>query len=235
LLLDDDRFLAHRGHVRAAGRARAHDDGDLRDAARGELRLVVEDPPEVLAVREDFILHRQKRAARIDEIDARQAILERDLLRAQMLFHGQRVIRATFDGSVVGHDHAARTANDADAADEACSGQRGVVDVVGRELADLEPRRVGIEQLRDACAHGQLVPLAVFGPRAFAAAALDLRSKPAQLLDRGAIRGGVAAELVARRVDLGRERGHQCASAVAANSSRPINILRISLVPAPIS
>ena len=32
--LDDDRLVRHRRHVGAAGRARAHHDGDLRDAAR---------------------------------------------------------------------------------------------------------------------------------------------------------------------------------------------------------
>ena len=114
LLLDDDRFVAHRRHVGAAGRARAHDDRDLRDAARRELRLVVEDSPEVIAVRKDLVLHRQERAAGVDEIDARQAILERDLLRAQVLLHRQRVIGAAFDGRVVRDDHAADAANGAD-------------------------------------------------------------------------------------------------------------------------
>ena len=32
--LHDDRFVGHRRHIGAAGRARAHDDGDLRNAAR---------------------------------------------------------------------------------------------------------------------------------------------------------------------------------------------------------
>ena len=107
LLLDDDRLVAHRRHVGAAGRARAHDDRDLRDAARGELGLVVEDPPEVVAVGKDLVLQRQECPAGVDEIDARQAILERDLLRAQMLLDRQRVVGAAFDGRVVGEDHAA--------------------------------------------------------------------------------------------------------------------------------
>ena len=34
LVLDDDRLVAHRRHVGAAGGARAHHDGDLRNALR---------------------------------------------------------------------------------------------------------------------------------------------------------------------------------------------------------
>src|SRR4051812_17236207 len=54
---DDARLVAHRRDVRPAGRARAEDRRDLRDARPGHPRLVVEDPPEVLTVREDLVLH----------------------------------------------------------------------------------------------------------------------------------------------------------------------------------
>ena len=43
--------------------ARAHHDGDLRDALRGHARLVVEDAPEVIAIGEDLGLQRQEGAA----------------------------------------------------------------------------------------------------------------------------------------------------------------------------
>ena len=85
LLAHDDRLVAHRRHVGAARRARAHHDRELRDAARRHLRLVVEDAAEVLAVGEHVVLPRQERAARVDQVDARQAVLERDVLRAQVL------------------------------------------------------------------------------------------------------------------------------------------------------
>ncbi len=61
--LDDDRLVGHRGHVGAAGRAGAHDHGDLRDALRGHAGLIEEDPSEVIAIGEDLGLKRQKCAA----------------------------------------------------------------------------------------------------------------------------------------------------------------------------
>ena len=61
--LDDDRFVGHRRHVGAAGRAGAHHHRDLRDALRGHASLVEEDPSEVIAIGEDLGLKRQKCAA----------------------------------------------------------------------------------------------------------------------------------------------------------------------------
>ena len=49
---------------------------------RRQARLVIEDAPEVVAVREDFVLERKERASGIDQIDAGQSVLQRDLLRA---------------------------------------------------------------------------------------------------------------------------------------------------------
>ena len=74
--------------------------------ARGHRRLVEEDPPEVLAVGEDLGLQRQERAAGVDQVDARQPVLQRDLLRAQVLLDGHRVVGAALDRRVVGDDHA---------------------------------------------------------------------------------------------------------------------------------
>ena len=63
--LHDDRFVGHRRHIGATGRARPHDDGDLRNAERRHSSLVVEDAAEVIAVGEDLRLQRQERAARV--------------------------------------------------------------------------------------------------------------------------------------------------------------------------
>jgi hypothetical protein len=46
----------------------------------------------MLAVGKDLVLARQIGAAGIDEIDAGQPVLQRDLLGAQMLLHRQRII-----------------------------------------------------------------------------------------------------------------------------------------------
>jgi hypothetical protein len=52
------------------------------------------------------VLHRQERAARVDEVDARQPVVQRDLLRAQVLLDRHGVVRAALDRRVVGDDDA---------------------------------------------------------------------------------------------------------------------------------
>ncbi|KAI3480412.1 hypothetical protein L1887_57426 [Cichorium endivia] len=47
LLADHDGLVGHRRHIGAAGGARAHDHGDLRDALGAHVGLVEEDPPEL--------------------------------------------------------------------------------------------------------------------------------------------------------------------------------------------
>ncbi len=139
--LDDDRFVRHRRHVGAAGGARAHDDRDLRDPLGRHARLVEEDAAEVLAVGKDLGLQRQKGAAGIDEVDARQAVLERDLLRAQVLLDGDREVRAAFDRGVVGDDQHFAARDAADAGDEAGGRRLVVVHVERGERRQLEKRR----------------------------------------------------------------------------------------------
>ena len=106
--LDDDRFVGHRRHVGAARRARSHDDGDLRNPLGRHARLVEEDAAEVIAIGEHLRLQRQERAAGIDQVDAGQAVLQRDLLRADVLLDRHRKVGAAFDRRVVGDDHAPR-------------------------------------------------------------------------------------------------------------------------------
>ena len=69
LVLDDHGLVGHRGDVGAAGGARAHHRGDLGDALGAQVGLVEEDPAEVLLVGEHLVLHRQERAAGVDERD----------------------------------------------------------------------------------------------------------------------------------------------------------------------
>ena len=73
-----------------------------------------------LAVWEDFVLHRQKRPTRINQINARQMVFRRDFLRAQMLFHGHGKIGSAFDGGVIGDDHALHARDAPDARHHAC-------------------------------------------------------------------------------------------------------------------
>ena len=113
--LDDDRLVAHRRDVRAAGRARAHHERHLRDARGRHPGLVVEDAAEVIAIGEDLGLERQERAAGIDEVEARKLVLERDLLGSQVLLDRHRVVGAALDGGVVRDDDAGRALDPPDA------------------------------------------------------------------------------------------------------------------------
>ena len=167
LVPHDHGLVAHRGHVRPAGRARAEHRGDLRDPQRRQLRLVVEDPAEVLPVGKHLVLPGQERAARVDQVDARQVVVQRDFLRAQVLLDRHRVVGAALDGRVVGDDHALAPADPAHAGDDARGGRVPVVEAVRRERRQLKERRAGVEQRVHPVPGQQLaarhVPLA--GPR----------------------------------------------------------------------
>ena len=153
---DDDGLVAHRRHVGAAGGARAHDEGDLRDAGRAHARLVVEDAAEVVAVGEDLVLERQEGAAGVDQVEAGEAVLERDLLRAKVLLDRHRVVGAALDRGVVGDDDALGAADHADAGHDAGARRVAVVQPVRGQGAQLEERRARVEQPVDALADGQL-------------------------------------------------------------------------------
>ena len=198
---DDHRLVRHRRHVRTAGRARAHDRGDLRDALARHARLIVEDASEVIAVGEDVRLHRQERAAGVDEIDARQVVLLRDLLRAQMLANGQRVVGAALDGRVVRDDHAVAALDRCDPGHDTGRRRRVAVDAVGGQRAQLEERRRGIGQPVDPLAGRQLAAFAVAGDRFGAAAQLNPREPFPQVGHHAANSGGVGGKIGGRRVD----------------------------------
>ena len=138
LVADDDRFVAHRRNVCAAGRARSEHCGDLRDALRAEIGLVVEDPAKVIAVRENLVLTRQECTTGVDQIDTGQPVLCRDLLGAQVLLDRNRVVGTTFDRCVVGHDHAFAAGDPADPGDDAGPGALVVIHSVGGQRRDFE-------------------------------------------------------------------------------------------------
>ena len=102
----DHRLVGHGRDVRAAGRARPHDEGDLGDPERRHARLVVEDAAEVLAVGEDVRLERQVRPAGVGQVDAGEPVLLGDLLGAQVLLHGEREVAPALHGRVVRDDDA---------------------------------------------------------------------------------------------------------------------------------
>ena len=205
---DDDRFVGHGRHVRAARRARAHDDRDLRNALRGHPRLVVEDAPEMLAIGEDLGLQRQERAAGIDEIHAGQPVLERDLLRAHVLLDRHREVGAAFDRGVVGDDQHFAAGDAADAGDDAGRRRFVVVQVPGRQRRQLEKRRAGVEQLLDPLAHRQLALLAMALDVLRAAALAHAGDALAQFGDERRHAVAIGAKQVRRAIDVGLEDVH---------------------------
>jgi hypothetical protein len=168
--LHDHRLVAHRRDVCAAGRRAAHHQRHLRDPKRRHPGLVVEDPPEVVAVGEDVGLQWQERSTRIDEVHARQPVLERDLLRAEVLLDGHWVVGAALDGRVVGDDDTGRALDPADSRDHARTRRIVVVHAVRSERAQLEEGAPGIEQAVDPFADRQLAPLAMSSDRALVTA-----------------------------------------------------------------
>ena len=194
---DDDGLVRHRGHVGAARRAGSHDDGDLRDAFGRHPRLIEEDAPEVVAVGEDLGLQRQERAARVHQIDAGQAVLQRDFLRADVLLDRDRIVGAALDGRVVGDDQHLAARHAADAGDDAGGGRLVVVQVPGGERRQLEEGRAGVEQLADPLADRQLallpVPLEVLFAAALADGAVRSRSSATSAAIRSWLRRNSSA------------------------------------------
>ena len=71
LALDDDALVGHRRHIGAPCGTAAHDAGDLGNAGRGHLRLVIENPAEVVLIGKHLGLVGQVRTAGIHQINAR--------------------------------------------------------------------------------------------------------------------------------------------------------------------
>ena len=221
--LHDDRLVAHRRHVGAAGRARAEHHADLRDPGGAHAGLVVEDPAEVVAVGEHLGLQREEGAARVHEVDAGQRVLEGDLLRPQVLLHREREVRPALHGRVVRDDHHLAAAHAADPADEARGGGLAAVEAAGGEGADLEERRARVEEPLEPLAHEALSLLAVARGRLGPAARARLGEPLAQIGDEPVHVRRVLAELRRGDVDARLEDGQGAQSPRQIPSSRAVS------------
>ena len=179
-------------------------------------RLVEEDPPEVLAVREDVVLERQIGAARVDEVDARQPVLLGDLLRAQVLLDRKREVRAALDGRVVRDDHALPALDDSDPGHDPGRRCLSVVHLPRGERVQLQERRTGIDEPVDPLARRELPARAVPFHRHGAAARRDQSRPLAQFGDERLDPRMPAHELVRTTVDMRHEQRHQPAETVYA-------------------
>ena len=110
----------------------------------------------MVAIGEHLGLERQEGAARVDEVEARQPVLARDLLCAQMLLHGHRVVGAALDRGVVRDDDALATFDDPDSRDDARRRRVSAIELPGRERVQLEEGAAGIDEPIDALASREL-------------------------------------------------------------------------------
>src|SRR5712691_1384172 len=206
--LDDRGLVAHRGHVGAAGGAGAEDHADLRDPGRAQARLVVEDAAEVLAVRKDLGLQGQEGPAGVDEVDAGQPVLPRNLLGPQVLLHGEGKVGPALHAGIVGDHHHLAAADAPDAGDEARRGRGPIVHAVGGEGPDLQEGRATVEQALDAIAHRHLAVFAL-PPLGFFAASGEGRGEVGRQLrlERVHVRE-VGPELGRGGVDLALDHRH---------------------------
>ena len=182
---DDD--VAERRQVRAAGDARAHHRGDLRNPQLSpHERVVVEDAAGAVLAREDAVLVGEIDARRIHQVDDRQAIAHGDLLRAQNLRDGLRPPGAGLHGGVVGHNHGRPAFDPAEARDDAGGGSLPVIAVVGDEQADFQEGGTRIEQTLDALARGHLAGAVLAVDARRSATLAEAGFQVVQLLDQEA-------------------------------------------------
>ena len=176
--LNDQGLVRHDRQVGATGYARAENYRNLVDPLGRQACIVKKDTTEMVSVGEDLLLHRQKDPGRVDQIDQRQAIFHRDLLRPQDFLAGQREPRPRFDRSVVRHHHAFTIFDSAEAHNHA--GRRRAtplpVQIPGRERTDFEQLSALVNQGFDPFTREQLAFLFLLGCSLFAATHRDFVS-----------------------------------------------------------
>ncbi len=116
-------------------------------------------------IRENLVLLGEERAAGVDEVEAGQAVLPGDILRAQMLLDRQRIVSTPFDGRVIRRDQAFPPRDAADASNKTCGVRVAAIKSVRGERRDLEKRRARIEQEIDAVANKQFAAGDMARPR----------------------------------------------------------------------
>ena len=190
----DHVLVGHRRDVRAPGGAHAEHGGDLGDSLGGHDRLVVEDPSEMLPVRKHLRLEREEHAPRVDQIDRREPVLERDLLSPDVLPDGDRVVGTPLHRGVVGDDHAFLAGNGSDPGHDARRGDLVLVETGAGERRELQEGRVGIEQPFDPLPHEELPSLALELDRLGGAPLPDLVEAAAKVRGQRLVMGSVSLE-----------------------------------------
>jgi hypothetical protein len=173
LVAHHDRFVRHGRHIGAAGGAGAHDAGDLRNAGADMLAWLKKMRPKCSRSGTprpgSAGWRRRNRPGR-----RRADCSARDLLRAQMLLHRQRIVGAALHGGVVDDDHHLAALDAADAGDHA-GGRCRRRTCPRRRTGRSRGRASRVEQLRQPLARQQLAARHMALARFLRAAALDGR------------------------------------------------------------
>ena len=110
----------------------------------------------------DAVAH-EVRARAFHELNRRQLVFQRDLLRAQPLVETHRLQRSGLDAGITRSHHTADAGDEADACDSAATGNALLrvrrVEAVTGQRGEFEERRTGIEQQCNAFARKQLPTL----------------------------------------------------------------------------
>jgi hypothetical protein len=180
----NDCFITHGGNVSPTGGTGTHYGGNLRDALARHAGLVVEDTPEVLAIGKDVGLEREECSPGVNKIDAGQVVLLGNFLGAQVFLDGHGIVGATFDGSVIGDDHAFLSLDHADTGDDTGRWRLVLIHIPGCQWAEFQEGRIGVAEQLDALAGKQLVALAMPGDGLFTSALLHLFDALVKLLEQ---------------------------------------------------
>ena len=152
---DDD--VRKRRQIGAPRNAGAHHGGDLRHLQTSAHEgVVVEDAPGPVLAGEDTVLQREVHAGRIHQVDNRDPVAHRHLLRAQDLGDGFGPPGAGFDRGVVGNDHRGTAFDAGQPGNHPGRGCLPVILVMGDQQTQLDKMRSRINQLSDAFARRKL-------------------------------------------------------------------------------
>ena len=162
----------------------------------------------MVPVGKNLVLGRQVAAARIDQIDAGQPVLERNLLGPDMLFHRNRVIAAALHRGVVADDDAFPAGDPADPGDYPGRRHIAAIHAVGGELAELQKGRARVGQGAHPIPRQQLAARQMTVARARRSALLDRRHGFAQVRDQRPVVRRVFAKPVGAGIEVGADDRH---------------------------
>ncbi len=198
LVLHHHHVVAHPRQVRAARGAAPEHQAHGRDPVLRALRQAAEAGA---AAHEDLVLVGEVGAGALDQADADEVVLLRDLRQPARLLQAHRRHGAALHGRFARDHQALDAAHETDPADDRRPGRLALHTVAG-EGSDLEEVRVAIEEPLDALARQELPARAVTLDVLLATAGLRLTERRLELRERGGRFLAVGHERLTARVDL---------------------------------